>query len=146
MVSQSSSSTRALNQNLDKSLQIAKYCALFANEKKAEDISVLSVAKLTSYADYFVICTATSERHAQALARNLIDSVKKEVDVSPLGVEGLLEGNWVLLDFGDVLCHIFTQEARGYYDLDGLWADAKNLSESGDVKHSKKGAFESCES
>lgn len=106
-----------------KSMLIAKKCALLASEKKAENISVLDVSKLTSFADSFIICSAGSERQAQAIARDVIETMKEEGSPT-LGVEGLSEGHWILVDLGDVIFHVFTKEARDYYDLDGFWADA----------------------
>jgi ribosome-associated protein len=104
-------------------MQIAKRCAFLANEKKAENIHVLDVSKLTSFADSFVICSAGSERQAQAIARQVMDAMREE-GVRVSGVEGLSEGHWILVDLGDVIFHVFTEEARDYYDLDGFWADA----------------------
>lgn len=105
------------------SMQLAKKCASLANDKKAENINVLDVSKLTSFADNFVICSAASARQAQAIARDVMDTMKKE-GATVLGIEGMVEGHWILVDLGDVVFHVFTQEARGYYDLDGFWADA----------------------
>lgn len=107
----------------NKPMQIAQRCAFLANEKKAENINVLDVSKLTSFADSFVICSAGSERQAQAIARQVMDTMKQEGS-SVMGVEGLNEGHWILVDLGDVVFHVFTEEAREYYDLDGFWADA----------------------
>jgi ribosome-associated protein len=116
-------SDQAADLETDKSVQIAKRCAFLAYEKKAENINVLDVAKLTSFADNFVICSAASERQAQSIARDVMATMKEE-GAMVLSIEGLTEGHWVLVDLGDVVFHVFTQEARGYYDLDGLWADA----------------------
>jgi len=106
-----------------KSLQVARRCAHLASEKKGENINVLDVSKLTSFTDSFVICSAGSERQAQAIARDVIETMKDEGSAI-LGVEGLSEGHWVLVDLGDVVFHVFTLEARDYFDLDGFWADA----------------------
>jgi len=105
---------------------VAKECASLAAEKKAEKIAILDVSQLTSIADCFVISSAASERQAQAIARHVIDSIK-EKGASILGVEGLLEGHWILVDLGDVVFHVFSDEYRNYYDLDGLWADAPTI-------------------
>jgi len=119
----SKQSKQSENSQTKDSMQVAKKCADLASEKKAENINVLDVSKLTSFADNFVICSASSERQAQAIARDVMDSMKEQGS-SVLGVEGLSEGHWILVDLGDVVFHVFTKEARDYYDLDGFWADA----------------------
>ena len=82
--------------------------------------------ELATYTDYILILTATSDRHARALADHLQRSMR-ERKVRPLGVEGVETGQWILLDFGDVIVHVLHEQARDYYDLDGLWIDAKRL-------------------
>lgn len=124
----------------DRSIQIAKRCAFLAHEKKAGNVVVLDVAKVTSFADCFVLCSAGSERQAQAIARNVVDSIKEE-GATVMGVEGLLEGHWILVDLGDVLFHVFTNEAREYYDLDGLWADAPVLASLRSDEHPSESSF-----
>ncbi len=109
------------------SLKIAKICAAAADDKKAGDILILDIAKLTSFADYFVICSAPSDRQVQAIIRNVEDELRK-VDVKPMSVEGLQTSSWVLLDMGDVVFHCFTDSARAYYDLEGCWIDADRIS------------------
>ena len=99
-----------------------------ALEKKAFDLDVLAVAKLTSIADYFVMCSATSERQAQAIADNVIDKVREEAHAKPLLVEGTTPGRWILLDYGDFIFHIFTEDCRRFYGLERLWGDAPNVT------------------
>ena len=99
-----------------------------ALDKKALDLDVLSVGKLTSIADYFIICSANSERQAAAIADAVQEKVKKEDQARPLLVEGLNPGRWVLLDYGDFIFHIFTQDCRTFYGLERLWGDAPNVS------------------
>jgi ribosome-associated protein len=94
-----------------------------ALDKKAEDVLVLDVRGLTSYADYFVLATADSDRQAGAIADH-VDQKLKEQGASKVGVEGYESGRWILIDYGDVVAHVFNREARGFYDLEGLWADA----------------------
>lgn len=108
------------------SLGIAKICAAAADDKKAGDIVILDIASLTSFADYFVICSAPSERQVQAIVRNVEDELRK-VSVRALSVEGLQTSSWVLLDLGDVIFHCFTESAREYYDLEGCWIDAERI-------------------
>ena len=78
---------------------------------------------LCSFADYFLICSGTSGRHVLALAEHLQEALA-QAGVKPLGVEGLQEGLWVLMDYNDVLIHIFSQSLREFYNLEGLWAEA----------------------
>ena len=108
-------------------VDIAKQCALAADEKKASDIIILDVSQLTSFADYFVICSAPSERQVQAIVNNVQD-VLRQAQVRPIGVEGLETSSWVLADFGDVIFHCFTDAAREYYDLEGSWIDAPRIT------------------
>lgn len=128
----SKQSEQSKNPQTLKSLQIAKRCAHLASDKKGENINVLDVSKLTSFTDSFVICSAGSERQAQAIARDVIETMKDEGS-AVLGVEGLSDGHWILVDLGDVVFHVFTLEARDYFDLDGFWADAPIVERHGDA-------------
>jgi len=92
-------------------------------ERKAEEVVVIDVRGLTSYADFFVLMTGNSDRQVQAIADGVEEKSRADGQ-RPLGVEGYEGGHWVLLDFGDVVAHVFYRDARGFYDLDGLWADA----------------------
>lgn len=106
--------------------QIADICVKIASDGKGEDIVVLDVRKISSFADYFVILSGRSTRHVQALAENLENELcSKRINTSR--AEGLAEGKWVLLDFDDVIVHIFYHEQRDFYDLEGLWHDAPRL-------------------
>lgn len=107
-------------------IKIAKVCAEAASDKKANDVLILDVAKLTSFTDIIVICSAPSERQVQAIVRNVEDALLK-YKVKPLGVEGLQTSSWVLMDLDDVVFHCFTDSAREYYDLEGFWIDAKKI-------------------
>lgn len=107
--------------------EIAQKCAAAADDKKASDILILDVAKLTSFTDYFVICSAPSERQVQAIVSN-VEDVMREHGIRPLGIEGMETCSWVLLDFGDVIVHCFTDAAREYYDLEGFWIDAPKVN------------------
>lgn len=111
----------------DKSgLELAQHCAQVALDHKAEDVIVLDVHELTSFADYFIIMSGRSTRHVQGLA----EIIEKEFSVKRISskhCEGLQEGLWVLLDFNDVIVHIFYKDHRKFYDLDGLWHDAPKI-------------------
>ena len=91
--------------------------------KKAEDVTVLDVRGLTGYADYFVLMTADSDRQASAIADHVEDTMKR-AGVSKVSAEGYEAGRWILVDYGDVVCHVMSREAREFYDIEGLWADA----------------------
>jgi ribosome-associated protein len=111
----------------DKSgLEVAKACAQLALDTKAEDVVVLDVKNISSFADYFVIMSGRSTRHVQGLAET-IESGLRSKRVKASRAEGLQEGMWVLLDFGDVVVHIFYHEQRDFYDLEGLWHDAVRI-------------------
>jgi len=104
---------------------IAKIVRLL-EEKKAEDIVVLDVSKLTNIADYFVIASANSGVHAKALAEHITESFKKE-GINPSQVEGLENAYWILIDLLDIIVHIFQKEWRKYYDLEWLYHTAERL-------------------
>jgi ribosome-associated protein len=96
--------------------------------KKAFDLDVLAVAKLTSIADYFVICSANTERQTQAIADGVLDKLRNDEGVKPLTVEGTTPGRWILIDFGDFIFHTFTEDCRRFYGLERLWGDAPNVT------------------
>jgi ribosome-associated protein len=96
-------------------------------DKKATDVLVLQIAPLTSVADYLVIGSADSDRQASAIA-DYIDGILSRAGSKLLRVEGLRSSQWVLMDFGDVIVHIFRQDVRTHYALERLWADAKRVT------------------
>lgn len=96
------------------------------DSKKGQDIRVLRTGHLTTLADYFVICTATSTTQVKALA-DICEKTLKDAGESAYHVEGHRGGSWVLLDFSSVVIHIFMDEARKFYDLERLWSDAEEL-------------------
>ena len=100
--------------------------AAAAIDKKAVALEILDVAGKVDYADFLVIMTGRSDRHAQALAQGIEEALRPK-GVRPVAVEGLPNGMWVLLDFGDVVVHVFQDEARQLYDIEGLWLDARRL-------------------
>ena len=97
------------------------------DERKAVDITVLNVASLTVIADYFVICTARSNKQVKALAEYLDEKMSDE-GVKALRTDGVREGKWAVLDFGSVIVHIFNDDTRVFYCLEKLWADGENVS------------------
>jgi ribosome-associated protein len=94
---------------------------------KAQDVTVLDVRNLSSFADHFIICSGRSHRQVTAIAE-FVQKELKQLGIRALGVEGLREGHWILMDYGDVIIHIFYDPVRAFYDLEGLWGDAKRLS------------------
>ena len=95
--------------------------------KKAEDIVVLDVRDLVSWCDFFVLCSVSNPRLAAAVADAVTTALKEAAGVRPLGIEGLERARWVLLDFGDVVVHVFHHPVRAFYDLEGLWQDAPRV-------------------
>ena len=95
--------------------------------KKATDLVVLDVRGLTSIADFFIICSGSSNRQVMAIAEFIQIYLKKH-GIKPLGIEGIKEGHWVLLDYGHVIIHVFYEPLRSFYDLEGLWTDAKRIT------------------
>jgi ribosome-associated protein len=102
------------------SSHLATQIAQFALDKKAEHILSIEVKKLTSITDYFVICSADTDIQVKAIA----DSIRKNTNHKPIRIEGYTQLNWVLLDYIDVIAHIFRTTERNYYNLEKLWADA----------------------
>lgn len=107
----------------DKSWQKALLCAQAALDKKAHDLLILEVSALTSVADYFVICTGRSDIQVQAICRALEEALAK-ASIRPLAIEGFTHGQWVLIDCGDVVVHVFYEQVREFYNLEGLWMQA----------------------
>ena len=98
-----------------------------AESKKATDIKVLDLTGVTSFADYFVICTGANQRQIQAIADEVGLRIKQQARELPNSVEGYNQAEWVLADYGDLLVHIFSPKARDYYDLERLWRSAKTV-------------------
>ena len=106
----------------------ALLCAAYALEKKAYKVRILEVRGVSSLTDYLLLASGRSDRQVQAVAEAVRLGLKKEHATPPLAVEGMNEGRWVLLDYGDVMVHIFQEPVREFYDLDGLWNEAAELS------------------
>lgn len=98
-----------------------------AEERKAYDLRVLQLGEVTSFTDYFLICSGTSERQVQAIA-DAVKQTMKDERVRPLQVEGYNNGRWVLMDYGDFVVHIFDEQTRSFYGLERLWADAPDVT------------------
>ncbi len=105
----------------------AQKCAAFALDKKAFNVRILDVRKISSLTDFLVLASGSSDRQVKAAAESVHLGLKKEYETMPIGIEGLNEGRWVLIDYGDVMVHVFHEPVRLFYDLDGLWRDAEEI-------------------
>ncbi|MGD9579568.1 MAG: ribosome silencing factor [Syntrophorhabdus sp.] len=117
-------STSGSTGNLMDIFEKAQACARFADEKKAKDMVVLELVGLTDIADYFVLATGTSERHVRTIA-DAVEVGMKEIGVKPFSLEGYDEGRWIIIDYQNVIVHIFIESLRELYDLESLWIEAK---------------------
>lgn len=107
----------------EKTLAICKYLS----EKKAKDIVYISVESKTSLCDYFIVAGGTSKTQVKALAENLEEKMEKEQGITPRRTDGVREGRWAVLDYADVIVHIFSDAERDFYNLERLWEDGENL-------------------
>jgi ribosome-associated protein len=110
----------------DSARELAIVIAVAALEKKAVGLEILDVAGKVDYADFLVIMTGRSDRQVAALSQGIEEALRQK-NVRPLAIEGLPHANWVLMDFGDVVVHVFQDEARSLYDIEGLWMDARRI-------------------
>ena len=108
------------------SKELALTLAKLLDDKKGKDIKVLETGHLTTLADYFVICTGNSNTQVRALADTVEEEFEK-IDILPLSKEGRDGFSWVILDYGDVIVHVFDRQAREFYSLDKLWSDAEEI-------------------
>ena len=104
----------------------AYLCARALLDRKAVDVVILEVKDLSSFTDYFLICSGHSDRQVQALASHVEEKLGQQ-GFHPLGVEGKREGRWILLDYGEVIIHIFYGPVRAFYDLERLWSEAPRI-------------------
>ena len=111
--------------NQSKEMAIIAFAAL--EEKKAEDIKVLDISEVSVLADYFIIANGTNKNQVQALVDNVQEQLHK-AGYESKQVEGYQTGNWILLDYGDVIIHIFSKEDRLFYDLERIWRDGKEIT------------------
>ena len=100
-----------------------------AEKRKSQDIVILDVRELTSVADAFIICSGRSNRQVSAIAETIRTELKSQ-GIQPLNVEGIKEGRWVLMDYGHIVIHVFYKPVREFYNLEGLWADAKRITQT----------------
>jgi ribosome-associated protein len=111
----------------DKARKVQRWAQAALEDAKARDIAVLDVRKVSDFTDYMVIATGTSNRHVQSTADKVTETLR-EHGVRPVGCEGEKIGDWVLIDFGDVVVHVMRQETRDFYNLEKLWSDAKHVA------------------
>ena len=109
------------------SLDLALVAARAADEKKAENVLVLEVGPIIGICDYFVVCSASNNRLVGAISQEIEDHAVIELDRHAMSVEGLDDRRWVLVDFGDVVVHVFGEEERAYYRLERLYGDARRI-------------------
>ena len=108
------------------SLTLAKTAAGILDAKKADQINVIRITNVSSLGDYFVIANGTSNTHVHALADELEEKLKEQ-GIAPARVEGYRSNSWIILDYDEVVVHLFTADAREFYDLDRLWADGEKV-------------------
>jgi ribosome-associated protein len=107
--------------------KLALTIAEAALDRKAINVEIIDVVGKVDYADYVLVMSGRSDRQVSALARNIEQDVQTKARARALSVEGLPQASWVLMDFGDVIVHIFHEDTRGYYDLESLWMDAPRV-------------------
>ncbi|MGB4441015.1 MAG: ribosome silencing factor [Coriobacteriia bacterium] len=113
--------------------EIALLAAEAASDKKAGDVVVLDVAQTLVITGYFVIATGTTDRHVRSIADEVEDQLRETAGIKPIGREGEREGRWILLDFADVVVHVFQPDERDFYRLEKLWSDAPRVPLPGDT-------------
>jgi ribosome-associated protein len=109
------------------SRKLALRCRDLADNKKAEDVAILDVRKVSSITDYFVVATGTSEPHLRAIIDEITENLEREHKLRPRARDGSLETAWVVLDYFDVIVHVMRADVRGHYNLEDLWGDAPKV-------------------
>lgn len=122
------------------SKKLALLCRKLADDKKAEDILVLDVRKISSVTDYFVLASGTSEPHLRAIVDEIDDTLREDHDLSPNRKDGTINTAWVVLDYFDVIVHVMRSDVRQRYNLEGLWNDAPRVKPRATPKPRKKKA------
>ena len=116
------------------SLELARTAVQILDKKKGMDLKLIGIRDISVLADYFVIATGTSSTHVKALADEVEFQLKEEHGVPAEHTEGYRSNSWILLDYGNVIVHVFTEESRAFYDLDRLWQDGENVDISDILK------------
>ena len=107
-------------------------CINASLKRKAKNLTILNLKELSSFADYFIICSGTSDRQVQSIAASIHENLK-ECGIVPLGIEGESLGKWVLMDYEDVIIHVFYEPIREFYDIERLWPDVPRMEVGDDV-------------
>ena len=107
-------------------------CINASLKRKAKNLTILNVKEMSSFADYFIICSGTSDRQVQSIAASIRENLK-EYGIIPLGIEGESLGKWVLMDYEDVIIHVFYEPIREFYDIERLWPDAPRMEVGDEV-------------
>jgi ribosome-associated protein len=111
--------------DLDPEVQLAIRCAA---DKKASEMVVLDLRQVANFAEYFIIASGSNQRQVQAISDEIEEQLKKQLGSRPVRIEGYSSAEWVLMDYGDFIVHVFNKEAREFYDLERLWRDAGKVS------------------
>jgi len=122
-----STSEEVVHERHDRALQLAMAAAQVANENRGRDIVILDMRELTPVFDFFVIATGESRRQLHAMSEEIDHKLEDDLGDHRLGIEGYQESRWILLDYGNVVIHLFEPDAREYYSLEDLWCDAKRV-------------------
>jgi ribosome-associated protein len=117
-------------EEIDPDVQLAVRCAA---DKKGMDIKVLDLRQIATFTEYFVIVSGSNQRQVQAISDEITEQLKKQIGTRAIRVEGYATGEWVLLDFGDFIVHVFNNDAREFYDLERLWLDAQKVEIPADL-------------
>jgi ribosome-associated protein len=106
----------------------ARLCAAAAADKKADDIVLLDMRGVSDFTDFFLICSGSSEPQLKAIASSIRERTRDELATQPINADGFPASQWIVIDYGDVICHLFLESRRGFYDLEGLWSDARRVA------------------
>ncbi len=116
--------------DLDPEVKLAIQCA---SDKKAYDLVALDLRSIASFTEFFIIATGSNQRQVQAIADEIKEQLKEQLNSRPVHIEGYASGEWVLVDYGDFIVHVFNKEAREFYDLVRLWLDARKVELPADI-------------
>ena len=116
--------------DLDDEVKLALHCA---SEKKAANLTVIDLREIASFTEFFVVASGGNQRQVQAISDEINERLKKDLNSRPVRIEGYASGEWVLLDYGDFIVHVFEKNAREFYDLERLWRDAKRVDVPKDI-------------
>ncbi|MEQ1923573.1 MAG: ribosome silencing factor [Pyrinomonadaceae bacterium] len=116
--------------DLDPEVKLAIQCA---SDKKAYDLVALDLRSIASFTEFFLIATGANQRQVQAIADEIKEQLKEQLNSRPVRIEGYASGEWVLVDYGDFIVHVFNKEAREFYDLARLWLDARKVELPADI-------------